>query len=371
MIDWLYYGVAALLATLLLTAALLPAAQPLGLVDRPGGRKDHGRPIPVIGGVAIILVTVVMACLTIEDSAALLAFVIASLLLLLVGVLDDMHDLRWFWRIGAQAAAALIMIYVGGVRVEQIGPLFGMEPMALGSLSVPFTVFATVGLINAVNMVDGIDGLAGSLVIAALLMLGCAAAYSGNDAQLPLIAILVGSLSGFLFFNLRRPGRERALTFMGNGGSAFLGFVIAWFSFRLTQNPGHPVSPVLAPFLILLPLLDCLVLIVRRLKSGRSPFTADRGHLHHRLLDAGFSQGQAVALLLGLSFAAGLAAALLLKWNLPHPFFVLGFIGLFVLHYWATACALRSERVFRWLHARLFGPYFAQSVEPAKQDSVL
>jgi UDP-GlcNAc:undecaprenyl-phosphate GlcNAc-1-phosphate transferase len=358
-------------ATWLLTRALLPAAPALGLIDHPAGRKNHVQPTPVVGGVAFILGVLALAWLLIEDRSLLPAFTLSALILLLMGVLDDLYDLRWFWRLGAQAAAALVMVYVGGVHVEQIGPLLGLKPMSLGALSVPFTVFATVGLINAVNMADGIDGLAGALVLAALLMLGCAAAYSGNYAMLPLLALAFGGLLAFMWFNLRRPGQARARTFMGNAGSAFLGFVIAWFSFRLTQNAGHPVSPVLAPFLILFPVLDCLVLIVRRLHMGRSPFSADRGHIHHLMLDSGFSHTQVVLTLTGFSLAFGLIAALVLKWDLPHPYFVVAFLSLFAFHYWITARSARAHAFFAGLHRRLYLREIAVPTEAEAEDRLL
>ncbi len=348
-------GLVALGLTWLLIAVTLPLSRQLGLLDHPGGRKDHAHPTPVVGGLAIALGVIVPAFLLMEDTSRLPAFALAVLILLVVGLLDDRYDIRWYWRIGAQTCAALVMIYLGGVHVEQIGPLFGRGPMSLGVLAVPFTVFATVGLINAINMADGIDGLAGALVAAALLMIGCAALYSGNHSMLPLLSAVLGAVLAFLVFNLRRPGLPRARTFMGNAGSALLGFFIAWFCFRLTQNSGHPVSPVLAPFLILFPVLDCLVLIVRRLHMGRSPFSADRGHLHHRMLDAGFSHGQLVCTLLALSLAVGGVAALVLKWDLPHPWFVAAFFVLFALHYWLTARPARSLAFFGSLHQRLFG----------------
>lgn len=297
----------------------------------------------------------VSAWLLADHLRTLPAFTIAAGILVGVGMLDDRFDIRWYWRIGAQTLAALVMIYVGGVHVEQIGPLFGRDPMALGVLSVPFTVFATVGVINAVNMADGIDGLAGALVAVALLMIGAAAVYSGNLSLLPLMVLSLAACLAFLCFNMRRPDMPRARTFMGNAGSAFLGFLIAWFCFSLTQNPGHPVSPVLAPFLIIFPVLDCLVLLVRRISHGKSPFSADRGHLHHLMLDAGFSHSQLVITLVGFSMVIGAVAAIALKSDLPHPWFIAAFLGMLGSHYWVTAQKARSQAFFGGLHARLFG----------------
>jgi len=364
--------------TWVLIRTLLPLAPALGLLDHPGGRKDHGASTPQVGGLAMAVGVTVPALLLVDHLTVLPAFVLAAAILVVVGMLDDRYDIRWYWRIGAQACAALVMVYVGGVQVEQIGPLFGRGPMALGSLSVPFTVFATVGVINAVNMADGIDGLAGTLVAAAVLMLGAAALYSGNSHMLPLIVLSLGAILAFLLFNLRRPDMPRARTFMGNAGSAFLGFLIAWFCFRLTQNPSHPVSPVLAPFLIVFPVIDCLVLLVRRISHGRSPFSADRGHLHHKMLDAGFSHSQLVVTLLGFSLIIGGAAALILRWDLPHPWFIVGFLALFAIHYWITDREARSRAFFGSLHAWLFGrstliPTSSASKPslPAKQESSL
>ena len=362
------YGIAAFLITWGLTLVLIGRAAELGLVDHPVGRKNHESPTPVVGGVAMLVAVTVLAMTVMPSPKLMLGFSLAALVILVSGWLDDMKDLRWFWRIGAQSVAALIMIYVGGVQIEQIGPLFGLRPMALGDLSVPFTVFATVGVINAVNMADGIDGLAGSIVFATLLMLGAAAVYSGNNAMLPLLSAMVGAVAAFLWFNVRRPGQPKARTFMGNAGSAFLGFVIAWFSFRLTQSAGHPVSPVLAPFLIALPVVDCLALIVRRLKEGRSPFSADRGHLHHLMIDAGFTPSQVVATVVAISLAIGLVAALALMGDLPHPLFVVGFLALLVLHFWITVSRLRAISFFSILHRLIF-----QSVahNPSAQKSTL
>ncbi|MGQ0800778.1 MAG: MraY family glycosyltransferase [Pseudomarimonas sp.] len=354
LIDLMLMMAAAATLSWALMLGLLRVAPALGLMDHPVGRKDHAAATPVVGGIAVIVTVVVLAWLLYEDKSRLPAFSLAALILLVVGVLDDLYDIRWYWRITAQAGAALVMIYIGGVQVEQIGPLVGRGQLSLGWLSVPFTVFATVGLINAINMADGIDGLAGALVFVALAMLGAAALYSGNHGMLPLLTLMLGGLSTFLWFNLRRPGQAKAATFMGNSGSAFLGFVIAWVSFRLTQNAGHPVSPVLPPFLILVPLLDCLVLIARRLHMGRSPFSADRGHIHHQMLDAGFSHSQVVLSLTGFSLAIGLAAALALKWNLPHPIFVAVFLGLCAMHYWVTARPKRALHFFSSIHRRLY-----------------
>ena len=176
------------LATLLafaVTAGVLwliqPAACRLGLLDCPGGRKDHQSPTPVTGGLAIFVGSAVVLLWFQSSSHAVHSLLAASVLLVAMGLYDDLCDMRWYTRVLGQAVAALMIIYWGGVRVEQIGPVFGLGEMSLGWLSVPFTVFATIGIINAMNMIDGADGLAGLLGLAALGMLAFAAMYAGNE----------------------------------------------------------------------------------------------------------------------------------------------------------------------------------------------
>jgi UDP-GlcNAc:undecaprenyl-phosphate GlcNAc-1-phosphate transferase len=216
--------------------------------------------------------------------------------------------------------AGLILFLWGGVRVESIGNALGLAGHTLGILSLPFTVIATVGITNAINWADGVDGLAGSLCLAAFGMLTAAAIYAGNAALASDLVLMAGCAMGFLAFNLRTPWRPSASAFLG-GGAEILGLWIAWAAFRLTQTPGHPVTPVLAPFLIAPPVIDCLVLIVRRLRAGKSPFAADRDHMHHRLMDLGLTPTGIVTVMVGFSLVIGFAAALARRAHVPEPVF--------------------------------------------------
>ncbi len=334
----------------LLVWMLHPFAYRHGLLDMPAGRKDHAYPTPVTGGLAIAAAVFVTLFAVNEYSAMIAAFTAASMLLIVVGLLDDAYDLRWWWRILSQISAGLIMVYWGGVRVDYVGPVFTDAPIVLGAWAVPFTLFATVGLINAVNMCDGADGLAGSLCLVALLMLGAAALYAGNHQLFAWLLPIISAIAVFLMFNMRFPWQRRAKVFLGNAGSAFLGLTIAWVAFRLTQNTSHPVSPVLAPWLLAVPLIDCLVLIVRRLKLGRSPFHADRDHLHHLLLDAGFKPTQVAVGLALVSLLLGSIAALVLRTKLGNEtHLVIGFVALTVGYYWLTSQRLRAVQTFERL----------------------
>lgn len=342
-------AVAAFVLAALLPWWLEPAARRLDLMDYPKGRKDHERPTPVTGGLAMAIASILAYWAAPNLTPSIQAFCIAAVLLVAVGLWDDKHDLRWYWRILAQVLAALVVIFWGGVRVEQLGPLFGLGQTSLGFLSVPFTVFATVGIINAMNMIDGADGLAGMLGLAALAMLCAASVYAGNLVLAERVAVLCGALAGFLVWNLRFPWRPRARVFMGNAGSGFLGLVIAWVAFRLTQNDGHPVNPVLALWLLPIPVMDTLVLIVRRLQEGRSPFAAGRDHIHHMMQDAGFGPTRAAFWLTVFSLACGLVVGQAMRLDVPNPLLLAAYIALCVGWYLLTRDRARAVAFFRRL----------------------
>ena len=364
-ISWLL----AFFATWALIWLLKPIALRWGWLDRPTHpRKDHREATPVTGGPAIFL-GVVLASVAAGAplTPPLLALLLGSLLLLVVGVLDDKFDLRWYYRIGAQALAALLLVYLGGVQVEQVGSLFGVEETGLGALSVPLTVIATVGLINAVNMVDGIDGLAGSLCAAFMLMLFCAALYAGNGPIANRAMMLAAAVGGFLMMNLRLPWQARARAFLGNSGSAMLGYAAAWLAFRLTQNEGHPVSPVLALWLLPIPVMDTLVLMATRMVRGQSPFHADRNHIHHLMLDAGFRPMAIVASLVGFSLAIGLLAAALTRLDVPNLVLLLAFLLLCAWWGWMTMHRARAVTMFRRL--RRIGQH-GRDAEPLDRDEI-
>lgn len=329
-------------------------AKRLGLVDHPTGRKDHAAPTPITGGIAMLVGVLFAGVYLVGDTGqASLGFILAAIIVIVLGSLDDRYDLPWKLRIIVQSIAVLVMIYVGGIRIEQLGDIFGLGTGSLGVLSVPFTVFATVGVINAINMIDGADGLAGLLALCALVMLEAAALYSGNAGVAHRVPILIGAVAGFLLLNMRFPWQPRARIFMGDAGSGFLGLAIACFAVRLTQNPGHPVSSVLGLWLITVPLVDCLVLMTRRFRTKQSPFAADHNHVHHLMIEGGFGPTQAAFALALFTCVCGLLMGLLLRLHVPHVFLLLAFIGLCALWYWGTSPRERAIRFFRRLYCSM------------------
>jgi UDP-GlcNAc:undecaprenyl-phosphate GlcNAc-1-phosphate transferase len=351
-IEW-WPALVAFAGTMLAMWALVRAAPRIGLLDQPeqgpDARKRHAVPTPVVGGLAMLLACMAASPLTLPLSRYVVGLGVAALIVVAIGAYDDRHDVRWYWRIAWQMLAGVVIALWGGARIEELGATFGLDSLNLGYWSIPFTVFATVGLINAMNMIDGADGLAGSLALAALVMLCAAAVYAGNDRLAERVLIVCGALAAFLWWNLRFPGRTRARAFMGDAGSGFLGLVIAWVAFRLTQNEGHPVNPVLALWLLPIPVMDCLVLIVRRLQEGRSPFSAGNDHIHHLMAEAGFRPMQVVGVLVGFSLLTGLVAGQAMRADIPNPLLLSAYLLLCLGWYLLTRRRARAVAFFRHL----------------------
>lgn len=349
--SWLR-ALTALIITILLIPFSLPLAVKFGLIDRPGGRKQHAAPTPVHGGLAI-LAAMVGSSLLFGDyhSPLTLVFYLAGGLLILVGAMDDFRGLGWRFRLGAQIVAALIMAVVGGASVQQLSDVFGVNGLMLGWLGIPVTIFVVVGTINALNMADGLDGLAGGQALGSLLLFLCFALYAGNVPMAERLLAVAAAVVGFLVWNMRFPWQPRARVFLGDAGSMLLGFVIAWAAVRLTQTPSHPISPVLGPWTISLPLIDCVALIFRRMRQGRSPFSADRDHLHYLLLDAGYGPGTITWGMMAVSALMGFSAAVAVKAGVYRPLLVLSFLVLIALYYFLTTDRERAVAFFRRLRS--------------------
>lgn len=365
---WLRAGVA-FAACAILLPLVLPLARRWHLVDHPGGRKDHVGAIPVVGGLVIYFVVVAtMAAFEPAFTPRILAFVVGAGLLVFVGQLDDYFDLRWTWRIGAQAAAALLMATHGGVVATNLQDVFGPLGANMGLLAIPFTIFIVVGVINALNMADGVDGLAGTLALVALLLYAAMGLYAGNMLLSERLLAMAAAVLGFLVWNARWPWQQRARVFLGNGGSMLLGFAIAYASVRVSQAPTHPVSPVLGPWALSLPLIDCVALMFRRWRQGRSPFAADRGHMHHLLLDAGFRPTMVVLVIAGGSLLLGVGAAVAIKLGVYRPLLVIAFLVLLVAWYIFSADQARAVARLSRLTGRAAPVRAAEDPEPAEVE---
>lgn len=287
--------------TVLCIVLLKPISGSLGLLDHPDKRKDHVGAIPLVGGIAIwIAFTISLLFMGITPKLGVL--IASGGLLMLVGAVDDAKDLKPKLRLLLHVAAALIACVFGGIIVRTLGEIVipGWE-LTLGYVAIPFTVFAFVAMVNAANMSDGLDGLCGVQLLVPLAGLAVLSGLSEDQEHfLPLVAIC-GCLSGFLFFNLRTPWRERANIFLGDAGSNFLGFLLAWFLIDMSQGEDPVLKPVAVLWFALLLIYDSLEVIARRLLRGQSPFAADKEHLHHVFLLARFSMSETVITMGGIT----------------------------------------------------------------------
>ena len=205
-------------------------------------------------------------------------------------------------------------------------------------------------MINAMNMSDGSDGLAGGLALIALFFFYLLAYATDQTSLTYLISILCASLIGFLVFNARNPWRKQASVFLGDSGSTMLGFVLAWIAIALSQGGVNKVTPITVMWILALPLLDMIAMVVRRLRLGRNPFAADREHLHHIFVAAGYSESQAVAIiwLVALSFGAvGVAGW---YFGVPESVMAVGFVVALVMYYQFVMHAWKIMRYLKRFH---------------------
>ena len=330
-----------------------PIAIKVGLVDKPGGHKLHEDHTPLVGGVAIylsiFLAWILMPLLGIATINTI--FVAASGLLFSVGLIDDRIELSVKIRLAMQIVAALMLIY-SKVVLKDFGYIVSDELFTLGILAVPLTVFATVGVINAMNMIDGIDGLAGSLSFTCLTLLWVVAYVAASKVQMLLILCLMGAVCGFLLFNMRWKGRDKAHVFMGDAGSTLLGFLFAFLFISMSQGEQRAMSPVTALWIFAIPLMDTISVMLRRIWQKKSPFSPDRRHLHHLLLDSGFLIQHAVLLIASIQLMLGLVGLTLYFLNIPDSVSFIAFLTLFFCYAYLIGRPRRIVSRLRTLHRR-------------------
>jgi UDP-GlcNAc:undecaprenyl-phosphate GlcNAc-1-phosphate transferase len=331
------YLAAAFVAAAILSFVLTPLVRRIALrvdaVDEPNVRRVNVVPIPRGGGVAVAIAFIVVAggfvvansalrFLSIPfdivgDISRIVALLLGGALAAAFGVLDDYFDLRARWQFVGQLGLAFIAIGLGVVVVVLNNP-FAQDTIKLdGAFAIGFTVLWIVGMINSINFIDGLDGLSSGVALIAALTLGTISLTAGIPQ--PFIAVLcfalAGSLFGFLRWNF-----HPASVFIGTSGVMFVGYTLAVLSILGTAK-------VAVALLVLgVPIIDAFWIIVRRLVQGRSPFSPDRGHLHHRLLDVGLSHRQTVLLIYAICIVLGV-----LSLFLSGATQLLAFFGIFVL----------------------------------------
>jgi len=298
-----------LIVSFLMTPVVKTFAYKVGAIDVPkDNRRMHKTPIPRLGGLAIFLGFMVSTLLFNEIDAQMRGILLGSVIIVLLGVVDDITPLPAMLKFVVQIIAALIPISHGVVIKALSNPniFSGDLYWVLGGLSIPITILWIVGITNAVNLIDGLDGLAnGVSAICATTMLVIALLVADGHVAVTMAA-LVGACAGFMPYNT-----NPAKMFMGDTGATFLGFILATMSIQGLFK-FYALISFAVPFLILgLPIFDTAFAMIRRIAKGQSPMKPDRSHVHHRLIDMGLSQKQAVATLYVISAILGMSAVVL------------------------------------------------------------
>ena len=305
----------AFILALAISFACTPAVRMLAIkikaVDVPkDNRRMHKVPIPRMGGLAIFAGFLVSVLFFVPLGTEFRSILIGALILVVLGIIDDIVALKPKTKFAGQIIAALIPA-LSGVSIHGIvNPFVPGQYSTLGIFSIPLTVIWIVGITNAVNFIDGLDGLACGVSAIATVTMFIIAVLFGEIYIALMMAALAGACLGFLPYNM-----NPAKIFMGDTGSMFLGYILATVSIQGLFK-FYAVISFAVPFILLgLPIFDTGFAIVRRLLKGQSPLQADRGHVHHRLIDLGFDQKQSVAILYTFSALMGLTAVILARTN--------------------------------------------------------
>ncbi|MDE6182488.1 MAG: undecaprenyl/decaprenyl-phosphate alpha-N-acetylglucosaminyl 1-phosphate transferase, partial [Eubacteriales bacterium] len=308
--NWLLY-LAAFSISFLIALFATPLAKKISYkikaIDYPKSRGLNKEPMPRMGGIAIFLgfiITVFILSFFVKEfhTRQFYGFILGGFIIVILGIFDDIYELGAKIKFIVQLIVAFIVVY-SGTRIDVIMWPFWQY---LKPFSALITMIWIIGLINAVNLIDGVDGLAAGVSSIASLCLMVLCIISGSSLAVVLTAILAGSCLGFLPRNF-----SPAEIYMGDTGATFLGYVLAVTSCIGVYKSYAVLSIVISILAVALPILDTLFAMIRRALSGKPLMSADRGHLHHRLIDSGYSHKQAVIILYGLSLFSAIIAILI------------------------------------------------------------
>lgn len=316
----------AIAAALFCIWLLRPLAVRVGFVDRPGGRKQHAQDIPLIGGIAIFFgfcFALLSFSTPLQSYRPLIG---GSSLLLIMGVVDDFRELNSKLRLLGQIAAALCLTGWGHLSVMSLGNLWFLGDIHLSFWAIPFTVIIIVGFLNALNMIDGQDGLAGSVALGQVALLTYLAWRLQREADFALLIILGLLLTVFLTFNMPLPWRRHASIFLGDAGSTFVAFLVAWFAISIGQHDPQIIKPIVILWILAFPVFDLLHVCLVRFVQRRPLLLAGRDHFHHILHVAGVNVSVSTLVLAVFSFGLGLLGIVLNDLGVPESWQFLGWM---------------------------------------------
>ncbi len=327
-------------------------AKKIGLVDKPNYRKRHQGLIPLVGGISVyagICFYFFLGARHLIPHSGL--YLLCAGLLVLVGALDDRFDISVKFRASVQALVAVLMMAVAELYLRSLGLILGPWELTLGPFGYVVTLFAVWAAINAFNMVDGIDGLLGGLSCVSFGAMGLLLLFSGQPLLAGWCFAAIAATIPYILLNLGILGK-RYKVFMGDAGSTLIGFTIIWLLLQSTQGHFHPMNPVTALWIIAIPLMDMIAIMYRRLRKGMSPFSADRQHIHHLIMRAGFSSREAFVL---ITSAAVLLAAIgvIGEYIFPEWVMLVLFLLAFMLYGYCIKHAWRVARFIKRFKRRM------------------
>lgn len=311
--------------SILISAAFTPfvkrIAVKLDVIDIPkDSRRVHNKPIPLLGGLAIYLSFIITLILNKgELSSPEKGLIFGATVIVIGGFIDDKYDIKPWCKLLFQILAALILIYFG-IRITIItNPVSSIyQYIHIGMLSIPLTIIWVVGITNAMNLIDGLDGLAAGIALIAGITLSIIAVLNGRNEAAMVTIIFTGAILGFLPYNF-----NPASIFMGDTGAQLLGFMLAAISIEGAIKSAA-VFPIAVPILAFgIPIYDTLFAVIRRKINGKPIMSADKGHLHHRLLDMGLNQKQAVLIMYIISAILGSFSIIAAEINPQKAYFLL------------------------------------------------
>ena len=339
----LLYGFISQFLAAIFSIYFVPTIRKLALAkkitDIPSARKSHTTEVPVLGGVAVYLAAVFSIFIIIYlfpvkiDSKVFILLGLGSTVLLFAGLLDDIVGLKVSQRFIIQALVTFVVVFKATIFITSMNGLFGVHELSKIS-SLILSIFVYVIFTNILNLIDGIDGLAAGVSILAFFFFASVAYISGNYLNILISMVSLGSLIPFLYFNIL----SKKKIFLGDNGSLVLGFVLGYFTLNLLSETNSFGISLLGDHTILIlmclfsyPLVDTLRVFTIRILSGRSPFLADKNHIHHHLLRLGFSHRKATLFVLLFTISITSLSFFLTRININIAFVVLFFLAVFVI----------------------------------------
>ncbi len=329
LLNYFLLFITSMITTLLLVPPIKKLAHAAGVIDEPNERKVHTERVPRMGGLAMFFGCMVTFLIFLNGFEQFRGIFLGMVIIVIVGIIDDSLGLEPKLKFFGQVVAALAAMTMSGVNIDFLGGVLGSN-YSLGFLSWPLTILWIVGITNAINLSDGLDGLASGISLIAFTSFGILAYQRGDYAIFTLCLVFIGSILGFLRYNT-----HPAEVFMGDTGSLFLGYCLGTLSIAGNLKSVTALTLITPVMVLLVPIADTLWAIIRRIREGRSPFSADKRHFHHKLLNTGMDQSQTVSVIYGISVALSISAVALansIKFKfMLVPLVILGVV-LFSLH---------------------------------------